>query len=57
MGYRSEVAYIVQFKDEEQRTTFLTLQLAKQNEHINNALKELTKLEGNKLFFHADDVK
>jgi hypothetical protein len=57
MGYRSEVAYVVAFKDEEQRDTFLALQIAKKDDNINEALKEVKKLESNKLFYYASDVK
>jgi hypothetical protein len=57
MGYRSEVAVVIAFKDAEQRDTFLTLQLAKKDEDMNEALKELKKLESNKLFYYASDVK
>jgi hypothetical protein len=57
MGYRSEVAIVVAFKDTEQRDTFLTLQLAKKDDDINEALKEVKKLESNKLFFYADSIK
>jgi hypothetical protein len=57
MGYRSQVAYVVAFKDEEQRDTFIALQLAKKDDMVNEALKEVNKLESNKLFYYADDVK
>ena len=57
MGYRSEVAIVVAFKDAEQRGTFLALQLAKKDDDINEALKEVKKLETNKLFYYASDVK
>ena len=57
MGYRSEVAVVIAFKDTEQREVFLSLQLAKKNEDMNEALKELKKLESNKLFYYASDVK
>lgn len=57
MGYRSEVAYVVAFKDEEQRDTFIALQLAKKDDNMNEALKEVKKLESNKLFYYASDVK
>ena len=57
MGYRSEVAVVVAFKDEEQRNTFLALQVAKKDEDMNDALKEVKKLETNKLFYYASDVK
>jgi len=57
MGYRSEVAVVIAFKDTEQRDTFLTLQVAKKDEDMNEALKEVLKLESNKLFYYASDVK
>lgn len=57
MGYRSEVAYIIVFKDEAQREVFLTTQIAKKDDNINEALKEVRKLESNKLFYYASDVK
>lgn len=57
MGYRSEVAVVIAFKDEAQRDMFISLQVAKKNEDINEALKEVKKLETNKLFYYADDVK
>jgi hypothetical protein len=57
MGYRSEVAVVIAFKDTEQREVFLSLQLAKKDEDINDVLKETKKLESNKLFYYASDVK
>lgn len=57
MGYRSEVAVVIAFKDTEQRDMFISLQLAKKDEGINEALKEVLKLETNKLFYYASDVK
>jgi hypothetical protein len=57
MGYRSEVAVVIAFKDEEQRNTFLALQVAKKDEDMNEVLKEVKKLESNKLFYYASDVK
>ena len=57
MGYRSQVAVVIAFKDEAQRDMFLSIQVAKKNEDMNEALKELKKLESNKLFYYADDVK
>jgi hypothetical protein len=57
MGYRSEVAVVIAFKDTEQRDTFLAIQVAKKNEDMNDVLKELKKLESNKLFYYASDVK
>lgn len=57
MGYRSEVAYVIKFKDSEDREAYINLLLVAKDEHTTQALKELSKLEDNKLFFHATDVK
>ena len=57
MGYRSEVAYIIRFKDKEQKDSFIALQLVKQNPDINEALKELKQVGDDKLFFHVLDWK
>jgi hypothetical protein len=57
MGYRSQVAVVIAFKDEAQRDMFISLQIAKKNDNMNEALKEVKKLESNKLFYYADDVK
>jgi hypothetical protein len=57
MGYRSQVAVVIAFKDEAQRDMFLSIQVAKKDDNINEALKETKKLETNKLFYYADDVK
>ena len=57
MGYRSEVAYVLRFKDKEMREAFVSLQRAKADKHINEALDELIELEEDKLAYHADSVK
>jgi hypothetical protein len=57
MGYRSEVSYIVKFKDNADREAFINLLLVAKDAHTIEALKELNKLEDDKLFFHAEDVK
>ena len=57
MGYRSEVSYIIRFEKPEEREAFIGVQLVKKDQHITEALKELTKLEDTKLFFYANDVK
>lgn len=57
MGYRSEVAYVIRFENKEMRETFVALQRAKADEHINNALNELVEVEDDKLGYHADHVK
>ena len=57
MGYRSEVAYVIRFKDKEQRQTFINLQRAKADKHINEALDEMVEVEDNMLGYHAEHVK
>lgn len=61
MGYRSEVAYCMRFKDQEQLDTFVAVQLCKKNGIINEALKELRQIETRQteqyLYFYAPDVK
>lgn len=57
MGYRSEVAYVIRFKDKEMRELFVSLQRAKADKHINEALDELVEVEDDMLGFHADWVK
>ena len=57
MGYRSEVAYVVAFNDSVDREAYINMLIVANNEHTTNALKELSKLEDNKLFFQADGVK
>jgi hypothetical protein len=57
MGYRSEVAYILRFKNAEQKQTFINLQRAKADPHINEALSELVEVEDWGLGYHADHVK
>lgn len=57
MGYRSEVAYVIRFKDKEQRELFINLQRAKADKAINEALNELVEVEDNMLGYHAEYVK
>jgi len=57
MGYRSEVAYVLRFKDKAQRELFVSLQRAKADKHINEALNELVEVEDWGLGYHADHVK
>lgn len=57
MGYRSEVAYVLRFKDKAQRELFVSLQRAKANGLINEALNELVEVEDNMLGYHAEYVK
>jgi hypothetical protein len=59
MGYRSEVAYVIKFDDIETRDNFVTLMLAKNDEHITRAVEEweygytLDPI----ITFEAEDVK
>lgn len=57
MGYRSEVAYVIRFANKEMRELFVSLQRAKADEHINEALNELVEVEDCLLGYHAKDVK
>jgi len=61
MGYRSEVAYVIKFKDKTDLDTFIGVQLTKADKDITEALKELTQIETTQteqyLFFYACDVK
>jgi hypothetical protein len=57
MGYRSEVAYVIRFKDKAMRELFVNLQRAKADPHINEALNELSEIEDCLLGYHADHVK
>jgi hypothetical protein len=57
MGYRSEVAYVIRFANREMRQTFINIQRAKADKHINEALSELVEVEDCLLGYHADHVK
>ena len=57
MGYRSNVAYVLRFKDKEQCDAFINIQLAKADKHITDAVGELTRVDDNVLGFHHDHVK
>ena len=57
MGYRSEVAYVIRFKDKAMRELFINLQRAKADTAINEALSELVEVEDCLLGYHADHVK
>ena len=45
MGYRSEVKYVISFKDEEQRDLFCELVKQKGDEEMTKAVEELDKRE------------
>ena len=57
MGYRSEVAYVIRFANKEMRELFVSLQRAKADKAINEALSELVEVEDCLLGYHADHVK
>jgi hypothetical protein len=57
MGYRSEVAYVIRFANKEMRELFVSMQRAKADPHINEALNELLEIEDCLLGYHADHVK
>jgi hypothetical protein len=57
MGYRSEVAYVLRFKDKAMKDNFVNLQRVKADPHINEALNDLIEVEDNMLGYHADHVK
>lgn len=57
MGYYSSVGYVIQFKDKEQKDTFVNLQKVKDDTYINNALHELIDNGNNKIGFHNDGCK
>ena len=59
MGYRSEVAYVIKFDDIETRNNFVTLMLAKNDEHITRAVEECEYgyEDDPVITFEAQDVK
>lgn len=57
MGYMSNVAYVIRFKDKAQCDTFISLQIAKADKYITEAIGELTRVEDNVLGFHSNCVK
>lgn len=59
MGYTSDVAYVIKFDDIEKRDAFVSLMLAKNEQHITEALDEV-KHDYKKdpiITFTADSVK
>jgi hypothetical protein len=57
MGYYSSVGYVIEFKDKEQKETFLNLQKVKDDTYINGALYEVLDNGDNKIGFHNDSCK
>lgn len=56
MGYRSDVAYVIRFKDEAQRQTFEELVKHTEDEWMIKALEELQS-KGEHLVFNQGDIK
>lgn len=59
MGYRSDVAYVIKFKDNDQRDAFVGLMLAKNDEHITTAINEVSHDQADDpiITFRCNDVK
>lgn len=57
MGYRSNTAYVIRFKNKEQCDAFINIQLAKADKWITEAIGELTRVEDNVLGWHEQYVK
>lgn len=57
MGYRSDVAYAIQFKDADERATFRDVMLHKNDPHINTALAEVTDYVERYIVFKDTDTK
>jgi hypothetical protein len=57
MGYRSDVAYAIQFKDANERATFRDVMLHKNDAWITQAINETRDYEEQFIVFKIDDVK
>jgi hypothetical protein len=57
MGYRSNTAYVIRFKNKEHCDAFINIQLAKADKWITEAINELTRVEDNVLGWHEEHVK
>ena len=57
MGHRSNVAYVIRFKNKEQCDAFINIQLAKADKWITEAIGDLTRVEDHVLGFHYDHAK
>lgn len=59
MGYRSDVGYVIKFRNIQDRDAYITLCLAKNDENITKAIEECdcTHLADPIITFRADDVK
>jgi len=59
MGYRSDVAYVIKFKDNAQRDAFVTLMLAKNDTNLTQAIEETghEQTDDPIITFKQNDVK
>lgn len=57
MGYRSDVAYAIQFKDANERATFRDVMMHKNDTHITQALDEVSDYKDKFIVFKINDVK
>lgn len=57
MGYRSDVAYAIQFNDADERATFRDVMLHKNDKHINTALEEVSDYKDKFIVFKDTDTK
>ena len=57
MGYRSDVAYAIQFKDADERATFRDVMLHKNDKHITEAINETGDHEDKYIVFKINGVK
>jgi hypothetical protein len=61
MGYRSEVAYVINFSSRELRDDYINVVLAKNDEHLTQALKDcdvpFDSSHDTRINFYANDVK
>lgn len=57
MGYRSEVAWVLRFKDTNQMRDYINLLRYKRDEHINTALEEIKQsTDPEPILFFSDDL-
>lgn len=57
MGYRSDVAYAIQFNDANERATFRDVMMHKNDTHITQALEEVTDYVERYIVFKDTDTK
>jgi predicted nuclease of restriction endonuclease-like RecB superfamily len=57
MGYRSDVAYAIQFNNADERATFRDVMLHKNDQHITQALEEVDDYKNKYIVFKINDIK